>query len=86
MQSPNGQHWVKTQPQSNGNADLNNQVDKLSLQTADVSYVPPQSVARLDNLNLCALYRYMCNMYRALTRLKQLSLGLVSLTTEQVIF
>ena len=21
MQSPNGQHWVKTQPQSNGNAD-----------------------------------------------------------------
>ena len=29
-----------------------NQVDKLSLQTADVSYVPPQSVARFDNLNL----------------------------------
>ena len=26
------------------------QVEKLSLQTADISYVPPQSVARLDIL------------------------------------
>ena len=45
--------------------EKSSKVDKLSLQTADLSYVPPQSVAR------------------ALTRLKQLSLGLVSLTTEQ---
>merc|ERR1719494_554157 len=40
-------------------------VTKLSLQTADISYVPALNVAR------------------ALTRLKQLSLGLVNLTPEQ---